>query len=344
MGNSPDIYLQSQLQQVDIARFSPSPPSWRHLVGKRPVATSTNIVGFSIVNSCRYRTVYYLTLLMPQIPDTNSSSGKDEDEEPQTGIGGDPAPPLTSLLADIPIQNATVGMLVEALSKVLQAQSQITCLGAARSKRKAHEPPVENFTDAQRQNNKVCYSLTEVTLLMTRQANVRELFHMVFHFAKDDEYMLHVTASCEVISSFTHGPGTGPDPLDLHWDITTTHNSKWNKKVIDILCSQYTSMYQKDQLPSRSCQSIICDIRKKFSQCRNSWRKAQPHMFSDGTRETMQEVGDRLVNQTNKRLRLTRVLTRRATVSHLLLCLEESKTDESLLRSLRLARRLHRPC
>ncbi|KAG1901803.1 uncharacterized protein F5891DRAFT_915580, partial [Suillus fuscotomentosus] len=140
---------------------------------------------------------------------------------------------------------------------------------------------------------------------------VWELFHMVFHFVKDDEYMLHITASHEAISSFTHGPGTGPDPLDLHWDMTTTHNSKWNKKVIDILCSQYTSMYQKDQLPSRSCQSIICDIRKKFSQCRNFWRKAQPHMLSNGTRETMQEVGDRLVNQTNERLQLTRVLTRR---------------------------------
>ncbi|KAG1756940.1 hypothetical protein EDD22DRAFT_737882, partial [Suillus occidentalis] len=142
---------------------------------------------------------------------------------------------------------------------------------------------------------------------------VRELFYTTFHFAKDDEYMLHVTASHEAISSFMHEAGTGPDPLELHWDMTTTHNSKWNQKVIDILCSQYTSMFEKNQWASRSHQSIIHDITKKFNQCHNSWRKAQPRMLNNGTRETMREVEDRLMDQTNERLRLTRVLTRRAT-------------------------------
>ncbi|KAG1851069.1 hypothetical protein DFJ58DRAFT_729049 [Suillus subalutaceus] len=136
---------------------------------------------------------------------------------------------------------------------------------------------------------------------------------MAFHFAKDDEYMLHVSASSEAISCFTHGLGMGPDPLELHWDMTTTHNSKWNQRVIDILCSQYTCTFETNQLASRSPQSIKNDITKKFNQCRNSWRKAQPRVLSDGTCETMQEVGDRLVDQTNKRLRVTRVLTHRAT-------------------------------
>ncbi|KAG1856270.1 hypothetical protein C8R48DRAFT_675071 [Suillus tomentosus] len=225
--------LDSQMRQANIARSPPSRPSWRHLVGKRPVATCTNI-----------------------IPDPSSDS--DGNEGPQTSIGGDAAPPLTSLLADVPIQDATVGMLVEALAK--------------------------------RRNNK---------------ANVRELFYTAFHIVKDDEYMLHVTASREAISSFTHGLGPGPDPLELHWDMTTTHISQWNHK--------YTGMFEKDHSASRSRQSIINDITKKFNQCRHSWRKAQPHMLSDGTRETMQEVEDRLVDQTNERLRLTRVLTRRAT-------------------------------
>ncbi|KAG1894224.1 uncharacterized protein F5891DRAFT_929485, partial [Suillus fuscotomentosus] len=142
---------------------------------------------------------------------------------------------------------------------------------------------------------------------------VRELFYTAFHIVKDDEYMLHVTALCEAISSFTHGLGPGPDPLELHWDMTTTHISQWNHKVIDILCSQYTGMFEKDHLASRSHQSIINDITKKFNQCHHSWRKAQPRMLSDGTRETMQEVEDRLVDQTNERLQLTRVLTCRAT-------------------------------
>ena len=82
---------------------------------------------------------------MPQIPDASSDS--DRDESPQTS-----APPLTSLLSDVPIQNATVGMLVEALAKVLL---QTAPPRAARSKLKTHETPIENFTDAQRRNNKV---------------------------------------------------------------------------------------------------------------------------------------------------------------------------------------------
>ncbi|KAG2739767.1 hypothetical protein P692DRAFT_20754691 [Suillus brevipes Sb2] len=148
---------------------------------------------------------------------------------------------------------------------------------------------------------------------MKSQANVQELFYTAFHFAKDDEYMLHVTASSEAISCFTQGLGTGPDPLELHWDITTTHNSKWNQRVIDILCSQYTCTFETNQLATRSPQSIKSDITKKFNQCRSSWRRAQPRVLDDGTRETMKEVGDRLVDQTNERLRVTRVLTRRAT-------------------------------
>ncbi|KAG1740427.1 uncharacterized protein EDB91DRAFT_1248309 [Suillus paluster] len=219
--------LDSQMQQANTTRSLPS-PAWCHLVGKRPVTTCTNIVGFSIIS--------------------DASSESDGDEEPQIGIGGDAAPPLTSLLADVPIQNATVGMLVEALAK----------------------------------------------------ANVQELFHMAFHFAKDDEYMLHVTALCEAISSFMHRSGMGPDPLELQWDMTTTHNSKWNQKVIDILCSQYTSLLEKNQWTSRSRQSIMENITNKFNQCRKCWRKAQPRVLSDGIRETMQEIGDRLVDQTNK--------------------------------------------
>ncbi|KAG2028902.1 hypothetical protein BDR03DRAFT_988104 [Suillus americanus] len=58
-------------------------PAWRHFVGKKPVATCTNIVGFSLI--------------------PGSSSKSDADEEPQT----DSRPSLTSLLGDVPITNAT---------------------------------------------------------------------------------------------------------------------------------------------------------------------------------------------------------------------------------------------
>ncbi|KAG1836144.1 hypothetical protein DFJ58DRAFT_847136 [Suillus subalutaceus] len=66
--------------------------------GQKPVATCTDIIGFA------------------PIPDVSSES--DADEEPQTTGNG---PPLTSLLGDMLIAHATVGMLAEALAKKRQA-------------------------------------------------------------------------------------------------------------------------------------------------------------------------------------------------------------------------------
>ncbi|KAG2135315.1 hypothetical protein DEU56DRAFT_913418 [Suillus clintonianus] len=267
------VDLQSQIRHAN-TQSPTSAPAWRHLVGKKPVATCTNIIGFA------------------PIPDVSSES--DADKEPQTTGNGRP---LTSLLGDVPIVHATVGMLAEALVKVLQIP-QTTSPRGPRSGRKPLKPPVENFTNNQRRDNK---------------ANIRELFKTAFHATKDEEYMLHVPASCEAILSFADEMGPGPDPLALQWDMATTHKSEWNQKVIDFLCSQYATLQESNGWAGRSTESIRDDIELKFGQCRKCWRKAQPLSLGDGTRKTMQQVGDRLVDQTNERLRLARVLTRRTT-------------------------------
>ncbi|KAG1771338.1 hypothetical protein EDD22DRAFT_842903 [Suillus occidentalis] len=225
------VELQSQIRHAN----TPSPtsaPAWRHLVGKKPVATCTNIIGFA------------------PIPDVSSES--DTAEEPQTTGNG---PPLTSLLGDVPIAHATVGMLAEALAKVLQIPQTSSPRGP-RSGRKPLKPPVENFTNNQRRDNKM-----KSTCFMS-------------------------PASREAILSFADETGPGPDPLALQWDMATTHKSEWNQKVIHFLCSQY-------------------DIEVKFGQCRKCWRKAQPSQPSVTVlARPMQQVGDRLVDQTNERLRL----------------------------------------
>ncbi|KAG1879001.1 hypothetical protein F4604DRAFT_1679861 [Suillus subluteus] len=174
-------------------------------------------------------------------------------------------------------------MLAEALAKALQVQQTPSPRGT-RSRRKIADPPVEHFTDAQHRENK---------------ANVRDLFKEAFHLTKDDEYMLHVGASREAISSFMGGLGSGPDPLALQWDMTTTHKSDWNQKVIDLL----------------------------YSLC---WRKARPQVLSDGTHETMQQVGDRLIDHANERLRMARVLSRRTTVTSALLSDRKATGKEDL--------------
>lgn len=126
--------------------------------------------------------------------------------------------------------------------------------------------------------------------------------------------MTHITASPDAILSFQYGTGPGPDPLELHWHMETTHTSEWNKKVVDLLCSQYIILQQKNQWTIRSQESIKEDIKQKFTQCRKCWTMARPRILSDGTHELPRHVEARLVDHTNERLRLARVLTRRATV------------------------------
>ncbi|KAG2737149.1 hypothetical protein P692DRAFT_20674337, partial [Suillus brevipes Sb2] len=75
----------------------------------------------------------------------------------------------------------------------------------------------------------------------------------------------------------------------------------------------YMTMQQRSNWTVRSPQSIRNDITNKFDQCRKCWRRARPHISSNGTHETMQQVGDRLVDYTNERLRMARVLSRRTT-------------------------------
>jgi hypothetical protein len=92
----------------------------------------------------------FISNFMPpifQAPDTNSES--ESDKESQTGIQGDAESPLSAILGDVPIQNATIGMLAEVLAKVLQTP-EIVSRRAARSTREKKKPFIEKFTDLQR--------------------------------------------------------------------------------------------------------------------------------------------------------------------------------------------------
>jgi hypothetical protein len=160
--------------------------------------------------------------------------------------------------------------------------------------------------------------LFQTPLLMRYQANIPELFKTVFHLTKDQEYIMYDGASREAIASFLGGTGPGPDPLALQWDMAITHKLDWNQQVIGMLLSLYISMEEKNHWIARSHQSITNDITLKFSQCNQCRRKAQPLICNNGTRKSMPEVGDRLVEKMNERLWLARVLTRRTTVSHFL--------------------------
>ncbi|KAG2057306.1 hypothetical protein BDR06DRAFT_969494 [Suillus hirtellus] len=131
------------------------------------------------------------------------------DKEPQATSSDDARHLLTSLLADVPIEKAMVGMLAEALAKSLQRQ-QIASHPESHSRCKNADHPVECFTDAQHRNNK---------------ANVHELFQAEFHLTRDEDYMLYNGASQEVVISFIDGRGPSLDPLMLQWDIMATHTS-----------------------------------------------------------------------------------------------------------------------
>ncbi|KAG2086014.1 uncharacterized protein F5147DRAFT_781798 [Suillus discolor] len=115
----------------------------------------------------------------------------------------------------------------------------------------------EYFTDVQRRDNK---------------ANVCELFKVMFHLTKDEDYMLYSGASREAVTSFIDGTGHGPDPLMLQWDITATHKSDWNQRATDILLSIYISMEEKNHWVL-TCRATKFETRQKVTSTLLSDRK-----------------------------------------------------------------------
>ncbi|KAG1809289.1 uncharacterized protein BJ212DRAFT_1302538 [Suillus subaureus] len=84
-------------------------------------------------------------------PDTNSES--ESDKESQTGIQGNAESPLSAILGNVPIQNSTIGMLAEALTKVLQTP-EVVSHRAARLTWEKKKPFIKKFTDLQHRDNK----------------------------------------------------------------------------------------------------------------------------------------------------------------------------------------------
>ncbi|KAG1779844.1 hypothetical protein EV702DRAFT_1043718 [Suillus placidus] len=146
---------------------------------------------------------------------------------------------------------------------------------AARSRLKTHETPIENFTVLSAEIIRPMFGN-----YFTRHSISRKMTSICFMSLR----------RAKPYRALRKGLGMGPDPLELHWDMTDTHNSKWNQ---DILARLRRTDWPQDLLIPGEKPSLVCSAMALV--------------------RTMKEVGDRLMDQTNERLRVTRVLTRRAT-------------------------------
>jgi len=105
--------------------------------------------------------------------------------------------------------------------------------------------------------------------------------------------MGHQSANESDVQDYANDMVDGPNPEDLHFDMTTGPDSVWNRRVLELLLEKLKEE-DGDMLPARSDAYWIDLLAKRFINLWTPWNKGQRKMKPSGELETPEEVEDRL--------------------------------------------------
>lgn len=154
--------------------------------------------------------------------------------------------------------------------------------------------------------------------LITSQEYVRNLFKSVYDTECDEDFGGYSSATVNQVKAF-EGGGAGPGDDHPRWDMRNTKTSAWNDAVIGILTVKLLANFQEQspQFPPKSRAYWENAIGEKFTRIKAVWAKAQPQMTDAGRIEDPDEVEERRIKDTERRLKRIRVRERRVHVRHL---------------------------
>jgi len=149
---------------------------------------------------------------------------------------------------------------------------------------------------------------------------VRSLFKDVFEVNQDDDFALHDSVLPETARAYANDVGDGPKEADLHIDMTGGANSRWNKRVTEILLSKLKDSREEDQwqLPHHSDAYLEELIKERLKRIMKVWAASQCRQKLSGEVESWDEVKQRLIAQKEAQLLVNRHATRHRAVSRLL--------------------------
>lgn len=120
------------------------------------------------------------------------------------------------------------------------------------------------------------------------------------------------------MNDYVEDIGDGPDPEDLHFEMTCGPDSVWNRRVLELLLEKLKEE-DGDELPERSDAYWLDIMAKRFTSLRTPWTKAQRRITSSGELETPEEVDGHVKSGFSSNRTRARKATRRQTVSSKLL-------------------------
>ncbi|KAG1778105.1 hypothetical protein EV702DRAFT_1196517 [Suillus placidus] len=80
------------------------------------------------------------------------------------------------------------------------------------------------------------FFLDEVQCLLREKLNI----------SQDADFLAHKTAACDVVSSYEHKDGPGPDYQNLAFDLANGSKSPWNARILDLLLEDLKERSEKE--------------------------------------------------------------------------------------------------
>lgn len=157
--------------------------------------------------------------------------------------------------------------------------------------------------------------MTRRILLSVEQDEVRRLLREKLNMSQDADFLAHKTAACDIVNSYEHEDGPGPDYQKLAFDLANGSKTPWNARILDLLLEDLKERNEKEGWVVRRSDGYYREILEhRYKRLRTIWREGQAKVTAKGTLETGEEVEKRLVAQRDKTLKLVRQATRRRNV------------------------------
>jgi hypothetical protein len=147
------------------------------------------------------------------------------------------------------------------------------------------------------------------------QNEVRRFLREKLNLSQDADFLAHKTAACDVVYSYEHEDGPGPDYQNLAFDLANGSRSPWNARVLDLLLEDLKERSEKEVWVVRRSDGYYREtLEHRYKRLRTIWREGQAKVTAKGTLETGEDVERRLIAQRDKSLKLVRQATRRRNV------------------------------
>jgi hypothetical protein len=152
--------------------------------------------------------------------------------------------------------------------------------------------------------------------LLCAKALNRKLFHEAFGITKDENFALCDTVLMQQVHDWLNGRSEGPNPDNLQFDMTAKHHSPWNTVVIEHLTKLLQEKAREmGYLPERPEAYFRAMIQEKFKRCQRIWKRSRPTMDNDGFLESPEQLEKRITDLRDLKMKESRQMTRRRTVS-----------------------------